>query len=376
MRTVVSPSRDLVLVGGGHAHLEVLRSWPGTPGPGLRLSVVVIDPRSVYSGMVPGVIAGRYAPSDLAIDVRPLAARVGARLVVARATGIDAGAQRIELAGAAPLPFDVASLDVGSEAGGAEIPGVARHALAARPLDRLLHGLDATLVRARVARRFRVAVVGGGAGGMEIAFAVRARLAREGLAGAGVILVEAAPRLLPALHERVGRRVERAARARGIELRLGAAVASIDEKSVTLTSGATLECDTAIWAAGASGPDWLAASRLPTDRAGFVRVGPTLQVEGRRELFAAGDCAAFDPPLPKAGVHAVRQGPVLARNLRAALDGRPLESYRPRRDALALLNLGDGRALGTKWGVTFEGHLGFALKDWIDRRYMRRMRTA
>ena len=373
---MASGSRDLVLVGGGHAHLEVLRSWPATPDPGVRLCVVAADPRSVYSGMVPGLIAGRYAPSDLAIDVRPLAARVGARLVLARATGIDAGAHRIELAGAAPLPFDVASLDVGSEAGGAELPGVARHALAARPLDRLLHGLDAMLARARAMERFRVAIVGGGAGGMEIAFAVRARLAREGLAGAGVVLLEAAPRLLPALRERVARRVERAARARGIELRLGAAVVSIDERSVTLASGATLACDAEIWAAGASGPAWLAASGLPTDRAGFVRVGPTLQVEGRGELFAAGDCAASEPPLPKAGVHAVRQGPVLARNLRAALDGHPLESYRPQRDALALLNLGDGRALGTKWGVSFEGRLGFALKDWIDRRYVRRMRMA
>ena len=365
---------DLVLVGGGHAHLQVLRSWAAARPAGVRLCLVVDDPVSVYSGMVPGLVAGHYAARELEIDLRPLAESAGARWVVARAVGVDAKSHRIELAEGPALPFDVASLGVGSTQAGLELPGVAEHALATRPLARLVRGLEALLERARPTKRLRVAVVGAGAGGVELAFALRARLAREDVRNGAVALLEASPRVLPALSERVSRRVERAARARAIELRLGTAVASVDAESMRLADGSTLPCDAVVWAAGGAAPPWLAGSGLPTDRGGFVRVGPTLALEGFRDLFAAGDCARFEPPLPKAGVHAVRQGPVLAHNLLAALAGGPLRRYRPQRDALALLNLGDGSALGTKWGLTARGRWVLAIKDRIDRRYVRRMR--
>ena len=365
---------DLVLVGGGHAHLQVLLCWAAARPAGVRLCLVVDEPISIYSGMVPGFVAGHYAAHELEIDLRPLAERAGARLVVARAVGVDAKAHQIELAENAELRFDVASLDVGSTQAGLELPGVAEHALATRPLARLVRGLDALLERARATQRLRLAVVGAGAGGVELAFALRARLAREVARDAVVALLEASPRVLPALAERVSRRIEGAARARGIELHLGAPVASVDAQGIQLADGSTLACDAVVWAAGGAAPPWLARSGLATDRAGFVRVGPTLALEGCRDLFAAGDCARFEPPLPKAGVHAVRQGPVLAHNLRAALAGRPLRRYRPQRDALALLNLGDGSALGTKWGMAARGRFVLAMKDRIDRRYVRRMR--
>jgi selenide,water dikinase len=136
-----------------------------------------------------------------------------------------------------------------------------------------------------------------------------------------------------------------------------------------------LGCDEVVWVAGAAPPPWLAASGLPSDATGFVRVGTTLQVDGHPDLFAVGDCAAFEPALAKAGVFAVRQGPVLARNLRAHLSGKHLRPYRPQRDFLALLNLGDGSALGTKWGLAAEGRSVFALKDRIDRRFVRRFQA-
>ena len=124
-------------------------------------------------------------------------------------------------------------------------------------------------------------------------------------------------------------------------------------------------------------PPLFAASGLAVDARGFARVRATLQLIDRDELFAAGDCASLDghPDLPKAGVHAVRQGPVLAHNLRARVDGRPLRAYRPQRDFLSLLNLGDGSAVASKWGLTAEGRLIFRLKDWIDRRFVRRFQA-
>ena len=370
---------DLVLVGGGHAHVQVLRAWAAKPLPGVQLSVVVDDPIAVYSGMVPGFVAGQYPASELEIDLRPLARRAGARFVVAPAAGIDLSGQRVELVGRPPLRFDVASLDVGSRTHGTTLPGVTEHALATRPMARFVRGVEALLEEARRVRRFRLAVVGGGAGGVELALAFRARLAREGVPEIAVTLLDAAPRVLPNVPEPVSQSVEDALAARGIELVCGVRVLSIepdaDARRLRLSIGATLSCDAVVWVAGGEGPPWLAASKLPTDAAGFVRVRPTLEVEGRDDLFAVGDCAAFDPPLAKAGVYAVRQGPLLARNLRARLQGQRLRRYRPQRDALALLNLGDGTALGTKWGRVTEGRPLFALKDWIDRRFMRRFQV-
>ncbi|MGH7366100.1 MAG: selenide, water dikinase SelD, partial [Candidatus Rokuibacteriota bacterium] len=116
---------------------------------------------------------------------------------------------------------------------------------------------------------------------------------------------------------------------------------------------------------------------LDMDEGGFARIRPTLQCVGHDDVFAVGDCAAWTagPGLAKAGVYAVRQGPVLAHNLMARLRGRRLRAYRPQRDFLSLLNLGDGHAIGTKWGVSAEGATLFSLKDWIDRRFVRRFQV-
>jgi selenide,water dikinase len=369
----------LVLVGGGHAHVLVLRALASRPAPGVQTTVVVDRPDAVYSGMVPGFVAGRYAAGELTIDVAALAQRADAAVVVSPATRIDPVVRRIELADAPPLAYDVAALDVGSTASGLGLPGVAGHTLATRPIGRFVEAVDALLARARRRGRCQLAVVGAGAGGVELACAFRARLAREGVADAAVTLIEAGPRVLPGAAERVARRAAAALAARGVALRTGARVAGVeasgDEKRLLLEGGRDdLACDEVVWVSGAAPPALIADSPLPHDAAGFVRVRATLAVEGHDDLFAAGDCAAFAPPLPKAGVYAVRQGPVLAHNLRAALAGGALRRYRPQRDFLTLLDLGDGTAIGGKWGLAFEGRAVLALKRHIDRGFVARFR--
>src|SRR5215813_5307764 len=125
---------ELVLVGGGHAHVQVLRRWAMAPVPGVHLTLVVDHPIAVYSGMVPGFLAGQYAASDLEIDVRPLAMRAGARCILAPATGLDAGGGQLHLAGRPPVAYDTVSFDVGSTVAGQDIPGVREHAVATRPI--------------------------------------------------------------------------------------------------------------------------------------------------------------------------------------------------------------------------------------------------
>lgn len=360
---------DLVLVGGGHAHVQVLKRWAMAPVPGARLTLVVDRPIAVYSGMVPGFVAGQYARDQLEIDVRPLALRAGARCIVARATGVDATARRIVLEGRPPIAYDTASFDVGSTIAGLDVPGVRSHAIPTRPIGEFVRRVDGALAAARGRAAARAVVVGAGAGGVEVAFALAARL---GGAGA-VLLVEADPRVLPGYPASAVRRVEAAAAARGVAIRGGARVERVEADAVHLAGGERLPADLVVWVTGAAALPIFAGSGLDTDERGFARIGPTLQCLGHDDVFAVGDCASWTagPPLAKAGVYAVRQGPVLAHNLMARAHRGRLRAYRPQRDFLSLLNLGDGRAIGTKWGVAVEGTTVFSLKDWIDRRFVR-----
>jgi selenide,water dikinase len=368
---------DLVLVGGGHAHIQVLKRWAMAPVPGARLTLVVDRPVAVYSGMVPGFVAGQYARDDLEIDVRPLALRAGARCIVAAATGVDPDARRLALDGRPAIAYDTVSFDVGSTVAGLERPGVREHAIPTRPIGEFVRRVDELLAAARERDTARVVVVGAGAGGVEVAFALAARLRRERAGPVEVLLLESGSRVLPGYAPSAAARVEAAAATRGIAIRTGARVARVDADAVHLEGGEIVSADTVVWVAGAAALPIFEGSGIETDEAGFVRVRPTLQCVGHDEIFAVGDCAAWaaGPGLPKAGVYAVRQGRVLAHNLIARVRGERLRAYRPQRDFLSLLNLGDGGAIGTKWGVSVEGAALFALKNWIDRRFVRRFQV-
>jgi len=368
---------DVVLVGGGHANIQVLRAWAMRPEPGVRLTVVLDRSVAVYSGMVPGFVAGQYRHRDLEIDVRPLALRAGARCVNAAAVGFDPAERAILLDGRPPLRYDTAVFDVGSTVAGLDTPGVRAHAIPTRPIGKFVAMVDGLIARARERGRCRLVVVGAGAGGVELAFTFQARLAREGVRDASVTLLEAGPRVLPGYSTGTARRVEDNARRCGIAIHLGAKVASVSAQEVRLASGDVIACDAVAWVTGAASLDLFKGAGVATDPKGFLRVRRTLQLVGHDDVFAVGDCASLEgaPDLPKAGVYAVREGPVLVANLRARLMGHPLEAYYPQRDFLSLLNLGDGRAIGSKWGASFEGAWVFGLKDWIDRRFMRRFQV-
>ena len=369
-------ARHLVLVGGGHTHIQVLKAFAMDPPPDLRTTLVVDTPNAVYSGMVPGFVAGQYEAAELEIDLFPLARLAGAAVIQAAATGIDTGARRVELGGRPPVAYDMISFDIGSTVAGLDTPGVREHALPTRPIGDFARTVDARLAALADggARSPRVVVVGGGAGGVELAFTLRERLAR-GRADPRVTLVEAGPGILAGFPVGLGRRVTRAAGARGIEIRTGVAVEAV-ERDAVIAGGERLPSDLTVWVTGAAPHAAWRDAGLPTDERGFLRTDPTLRVEGHDVVFAVGDCATqVDHPwVPRAGVYAVRQGPVLTENLRRAVRGGPARRYRPQRDFLTLLNLGDGTAAGGKWGVSVAGRPVFAWKDRIDRAFMRRFR--
>jgi selenide,water dikinase len=366
--------RDVVLVGGGHTHVQILRSWTVRPVAGVRLTLVLDRPEAVYSGMVPGFVAGDYAARELEIDVVALARRAGAAVVLAPATGIDAVARRVHVEGRAPIAWDVVSLDVGSTVRSHDLPGVREHALATRPIRLLVDRVGARVAEAvrSTAGTTRIVVVGAGAAGVELACTLDARVRSLG-ARAEVTVVSDETELLSGYPRRVAARMLDELARRGIAVRLGARAVAVERDALMVGTG-RLAADLVVWATGAAPLPFLAEAPLPRDAQGFVRVRPTLQVEGHDDLFAVGDCAALTsaPWVRKAGVYAVREGPILDANLRALLDGTRLRRYRPQRDFLSLLNLGDRRALAAKWGLVAAGGWVWRWKDRIDRRFVER----
>jgi len=364
--------RNLLLVGGGHTHLHVLRALASRPEPNLRVTLVSPYPLATYTGMVPGVLAEQYSLRQAQIDLRALTARGGAAFVEARVVAVEAPSRRLRLHDDTSIEYDLVSFDVGSEPAAAD--RIARDAPVARvkPIEVAARDIEAALANPPLPRGRRVVVVGAGAGGCEIAFALAVRLRREG--GGSVTVCDRAALPAEARGERTSAAVLCAFARREIEFVGEVAVVRAESFGVRLADGRTLPADLIVWATGAAGPAFLRASGLAVDERGFVRVGDDLRSADFPEVFAAGDCAALAsyPELPKAGVYALREGPVLHANLRAAAGGRRLRAYRPQRDSLALLNTGDGRAIFSRGGIAFESRAAWWLKDWIDKRFIRR----
>lgn len=345
------------------------------PNPAVDATLVVDTPVAVYSGMAPGLVAGQYQRHELEIDAVPLARRAGVRVVMSPCIGVDAAARRLLVDGREPLPFDLASFDVGSTVAALDLPGVREHAVPTRPINRLAATLEDRL-DALTNTEPRIVVVGSGAGGIELAFCIHARLRGQGLEPKTTI-VEAGRGILPGYHSSLARRIEAAARARGIETMFGARVEAVEADAVRLEGLGRLGADLTFWVTGAAALPIFRNSDLCLDDDGFLRTRSTLQVEGHDHVFAVGDCATLidHPRRARAGVYAVRMGPYLIDNLERRLSGRPLRRYRPQGDFLSLLNLGDGTAVGARWGRTFEGRWVMGLKDRIDRRFMERFQT-
>jgi pyridine nucleotide-disulfide oxidoreductase family protein len=321
----------LLLLGGGHAHAVVLRDFRGADA-----TLVTPFPHHTYSGMVPGLVAGHYRLEEIRIDLAALAARAGAKLVPGRVAALDAARRVARLEDGTEIPYDVASLNLGSESGAPD------WALPAKPFEPFLeHWLE-------MKDRLRtVAVAGAGAAGVELAMAIAYRTR------ARVTLFSDRPMFRPGLARRIARALAR----NGAELR----------ESVAFEEGMRRDFDLVIWTAGAAALPWWRASGLATDEHGFVLVDDKLRSVSHPEVFAAGDCATLrDAPHPKSGVYAVRHGKVLAQNLH----GGELRSYAPQRRALALISCGSRTAIADWNGWSAAGAWAWRWKDRIDRRWV------
>ena len=364
--------RDLVLVGGGHAHVHVLKSFGMRPPAGVRVTLVARDIETPYSGMLPGWVAGHYAFAECHIDLGRLARFAGARLIRDEAIGIDRARRRLLCREHPPIRWDLLSLDIGAAPRADEVPGAAEHAVPVKPISQFAVRWKALLARARESSGLRLAVVGGGAGGVELALAAQHRLAGLCNSRPEVILVTR-DALLASHHRRVRRRVERIFARRGVALAAGTAVLRVEPGALFCADGRRIAFDAALWVTEAGAAAWLAETGLPLTADGFVAIDERLRSLGDPRIFAAGDVATMPAhPREKAGVYAVRQGPPLAANLRLALAGKEPRRAVPQRRGLALIGTGDRRAVASRGRFAAEGAYLWRLKDRIDRRWMRR----
>ena len=369
------PKHEIVLLGAGHTNSHVLRMWRMAPIAGARLTCVSNFSTATYSGMLPGTLAGLYPPERMQTDLVRFCASAGIRFLKGQVTRLDAAARQLYFNDRPPLPFDVLSIGIGSVP---DVNGAAEDdpsLLAIKPMQTFLARLDARLAALReqtAERPLRVAVVGGGAGGVEICLCLPFHLRKVwperafelSLVNRQAEIPQGAPANVAAL-------AQRELAARGVRLLLGKSVIGAAGGRLQFDDGQSEEFDLAIWATTAVAPGLLARLGLPTDEQGFLLTHPTLQTTANAPIFVVGDSGSCrERPTPKAGVYAVRQGPILWENIERTLRGEPLVEFRPQSGFLSLMATGDGRAILSYKG--FAAHAGWCwkLKNFIDGRFM------
>lgn len=349
-------------IGAGHAHAQVLRNWIAAPLPGIQPVLVSPSARVPYSGMVLGWLAGVYTYDEICIDFAVLAAAAGVRLIVDTVTGLDPDRRSVRLASGEILGYDLLSLNVGSTLNPPPPQG-STQVLSLRPLGSLRTAWEELLGElspGSVSPLLTVTAVGGGAAGVEALLAVLARL--RPLRSVHGTLISRGAVLLSGLAPKAARAAQAALASSGVMVQLGAAHAD----AAVPTSGLLL------WAVGAEAHAWQRDCGLAVNAHGFIRIDGQLRSISHPQVYAVGDCADSAQPLLKAGVHAVRMGPVLSRNLGAALGVGTAVEYRAQRRVLALLSTADGSAIASRGRWSVRGRWVWRLKNQIDRRFLRR----
>ena len=381
MKTDVPLERDVVLVGGGHAHVEVLRHFAMRALPGTRFTLISREINTPYSGMLPGFLAGHYSFDECHIDLAPLCQHAGARLFHNAVTGIDLPRRQVICEGRPAVGFEYLSLDTGSTPADGGIDGK-ELGIPIKPVSRFLSRwitiekqiLDRYEGDRR--RKFSIVIVGAGAGGVELSLCLRHRIAQRDAQAArhlDITVVCDEDDILARHPDSVRGYLQRAMDEQGIAVHTGDQVTRITSQSVYCRSGQVLACDAAIVTTHAQAPEWLCDTGLSLDDTGFVRVGRTLQSCSHPFVLACGDVAAFESErIPKNGVYAVRQGPALAQNLRALCENRPPRPFVPQTRTLALISTGNRNAIASYGPLSLQGQWVWKVKDFIDRRWMSR----
>ncbi len=361
--------QDLVFVGGGHTHALVLRKWAMNPLPGVRITLISPQAMTPYSGMLPGLIAGHYCFEQTHIDLVQLSLWAKIRFIQDKVTAIDIDKKMLTLARRPAIAFDVVSIDIGATPNNS-IPGAAEYSTAVKPISQFYSAWQGLKQKAIDKQIHSLAVVGGGAGGLEIMMSIADQI-QPVHPTLKYHLITRSDDILPGYNRKLVQEVKQQVQKYKIQLHSATQVNRISQGQIHCQDQESIPADAIILCTQAKGSDWLKASKLKCDEAGFIKVRQTLQALGCDHVFAAGDIAQMvSHPRPKAGVYAVRQAPILFRNLRAILLKEPLKEYIPQDGFLSLLALGEKKGTGSKSIFSFSGDWVWRWKDSIDRKFM------
>lgn len=367
--------KHLVLVGGGHAHLTCLKKIKNFVERGHTVTVIGPAPHHYYSGMGPGMLAGTYRPQEIRFNIQKMAEAGGARFLQGVVVRIEAAAKRLVLADGGEVSYDVVSFNTGS--------GIPLHNLqiapdarvfTVKPIEQLRRAQ--ALIKERLQKQqVRMVVAGGGPAGLEITANLWRLVA--GLGGEINLTLVAGRRLMGDFPEKVRSLAQASLAARGVEILEGAHLQAVQTDQAILRDGRVLPCDLMFLALGVRPSPLFRDSGVPTGPDGGLLVNQYLQSVRHPEMFGGGDCIYFEPqPLDKVGVYAVRENPILYHNLLAALENRMLRRFQPGGAYLLIFNMGDDRAILWRKQFVFEGKTAFWLKDFIDRRFMRKFQIS
>lgn len=367
--------KRLLLVGGGHAHLEVLRQFalPREWGKGVECVLASPNANTLYSGMLPGVIAGHYRLADAQIDLARLAQNAGWCFLPQALQSLNAEQRVALLAGGERVPYDVLSLDTGSVADLTHIEGGADQVIPLRPFPAFLASWNGMLAQAIAGKLASIAVVGAGAAGVEIILAMAYSLSNAGggARACKLLLVSEADTILTMHAPGVQKKFGRILASRGIAVHCASRVRRIAAGAMHTEQGTVIEAERVVWAVAGTAPDWPKAAGLAVDAHGFVAIDPCLRSLSHRAVFGGGDIVTLSAqPHPKSGVYAVRHGPVLAANLHAAIRGGALRAFTPQRHALSLISEGEKSAVASWARWSLAGNWVWNWKDRIDRGFV------
>jgi selenide,water dikinase len=323
--------------------------------------------------MLPGYVEGVWHDEDLHIDLRHLAQLANARIIVATVTGINADLKQIYFDDRPALGFDVLSLNIGGQPNVNSIKGATNNTIPVKPIAGFQARFDALFAQ-QLPRK--LAVIGGGAAGCELALALITRWISQTGSPPDMTIISQSHKLMPQMSPRAGTLIAKKLRSFGAQIILGQAVLSVESEILILDDQQTVSFDACFLVTQVAAPDWLGASGLQLDKNGFVEVNESLQSVTHPYIFAAGDVASISQaPRPKAGVFAVRAGKILARNLRHYILRKPLARWAPQKHYLALIGTGKKHAIATRGNFALSGFLFWHLKCWIDRQFMKKCRN-
>ena len=367
--------KHLVLIGAGHAHLTCLKSLRDFAARGHQVTVIGPGTHHYYSGMGPGMLGQTYRPQEIRFNSQKMAEAGGARFVRDLVSRVEPFKRQLVLASGEEISYNVVSFNIGSGIPTAGVTiGETTNVFTVKPIEQLLCAQKSILEQLGQ-KSPELVVVGGGPAGVEIAGNLQ-RLVRQNKGTASITLV-AGRRLMAGLPDTVRQRVLTSFQRRDIGVIEGAHLTEVEAGKVSLTDGRKLAFDFLFLALGVKPPRLFQDSGLPTGPDGGLLVNEFLQSVAHPDMFGGGDCIHFQPqPLDKVGVYAVRQNPLLRDNLLAALAGGTLKPFQPGGAYLLIFNTGDQRGIFQKKNLVFDGRLAFWLKDYIDRRFMRKFQIS